>query len=220
MTDSRTASGGLDLVAIFGGTFDPVHDGHLSVLRDVSGGFSFERIHVVLSARPPHRDQPVASVQHRLQMARLAFENEPGVFLDDEEVNRPGRSYTVWTLRAMRQRFPEASLVLVVGADAMHGITSWYRGWEILSLCHLLVYPRPGYSMEVPAYARHWTDGDSRPFRSSGAGTIHLLDSEEYDISASAIRVQLASDDRDQALQTLPLPSGVAEYINRQQLYN
>jgi nicotinate-nucleotide adenylyltransferase len=219
LTDSRTAGTDLNLVAIFGGTFDPVHDGHLGVLRDVSGNFPFDRTHVVLSARPPHRNQPVASISHRAQMAKLAFGDEPGVFLDDEEVNRRGRSYTVWTLRAMRHRFPDASLVLVIGADALRGIMAWYRGWEILSLCHLLVYPRPGYMMNVPDHARLCTNREAEPFASSRAGTIRLLDSEEHDISASEIRAQLASDEREHILTTLPLPAGVAEYIDRHDLY-
>ena len=209
----------MHLIAIFGGTFDPVHDGHLGVLRDVSGGFPFERIHVVLSARPPQRGQPVASIHHRMRMVELAFANEPDVTLDDGEVRRHGRSFSVWTLRAMRQRYPDAGLVFVIGADALQGITAWYRGWEILSLCHLLVYPRPGYVMNVPDYARQWIRTGPEPFAGARAGKIHLLDSEEHDISARGIRAQLESGERKNALSTLPFPAGVAEYIRRHELY-
>ena len=119
MTQSRTDSDDAGLVMVFGGTLDPVHNGHVYVLREVVDRLAPSRVQVVLSARPPHRKAPSAAIPHRLAMTNLAFSGESGVAVDETEVARRGPSYTVWTLREMIQRFPAHRLALLVGADVL-----------------------------------------------------------------------------------------------------
>jgi nicotinate-nucleotide adenylyltransferase len=207
------------MVMLFGGTFDPVHTGHLNVMREAVDILQPEHIHVVLSARPNHRSQPVAETPHRLAMLNLAFSGESGVEVNPIEVVRPGPSYSIWTLREMYHRFPDSSMVLLVGADALNGITSWYHGWEILSLCHLVVLTRPGYPVRVPNSMRYCLTSDSEALRSRHNGKIFHLDSSEHDISASQVRSQLGLGDRQEVLSSGVLPVGVGSYIDENKLY-
>ena len=220
MTQSRTDSDDAGLVMVFGGTLDPVHNGHVYVLRDVVDSMAPSRVQVVLSARPPHRKAPSAAISHRLAMTNLAFSGEPGVAVDETEVARRGPSYTVWTLREMTQRFPAHRLALLVGADVLADLGSWYHGWEILSLCHLVVFSRPGYVTSVPDHMRHCLDQDPASLRGTSSGVIHLLKSAEHDISASGIRAGLAGEQREQVLSSGVLPADVADYIRQFELYS
>jgi nicotinate-nucleotide adenylyltransferase len=219
LTDVQTAGSDNRLVVIYGGTFDPVHSGHLDVLRDVICSLAPDQVQVVLSARPPHRDEPVSGIRHRMAMAKLAFAGEPGVAVDDCEIKRAGPSYTVWTLREMRQRFPRASLALLIGADVLGGLSDWYHGWEILSLCHVVVFSRPGYAVQVPPYLRHCLTQDTASLKNARTGNIHLLELREHDISASEIRAGLSGNQREQSLSSFSLPAGVADYIRQHKLY-
>ncbi|NOQ81528.1 MAG: adenylyltransferase/cytidyltransferase family protein, partial [Methylophaga sp.] len=104
-----------DSIGILGGTFDPIHFGHLRPALDVAEQLGLDRVHLIPSARPPHRDQPQATAEQRLTMLHLAVKNNPQFVVDDRELHREGASYTVDTLVSLRQDFPDSPLYLMVG---------------------------------------------------------------------------------------------------------
>jgi len=132
-------------IGIFGGTFDPIHYGHLRTAFEMLQALRFAAVHFVPSGDPPHRGRTYAPASLRLEMVRAAVANEACFIVDDCEIKRAGPSYSVDTLAAMRRQYPTASLSLIVGMDAFLGLTSWYRWEEILNFAHIVVAHRPGW---------------------------------------------------------------------------
>lgn len=135
----------MDQIGIFGGTFDPIHLGHLIPAQYACNHFRLKRLILVPSASPVHRPRHVpASAEHRLRMCRLAAASIPSFEVSDVEVSRPEASYTVLTLRYLASTLgPDARLLLLVGADNLHTLHTWYQIREILSLAQVAVLPRP-----------------------------------------------------------------------------
>jgi nicotinate-nucleotide adenylyltransferase len=120
-------------IGILGGTFDPVHRGHLASALDTANAFALGRVLLVLSARPPHKDESAhASIEDRLAMLRLAVAGEPLLEASDMEARRPGASYTVDTLREVGRTHPGSDLFLIVGIDAWREVDTWHRPEDLL----------------------------------------------------------------------------------------
>lgn len=134
-------------IGIFGGTFDPIHYGHLRTAFEVLQALRFSEVRFVPSGDPPHRGQTFAAAGLRLEMVRAAVQDQSGFVVDDCEFKRDGPSYTVDTLAAMREEHSDRALGLIVGMDAFLGLTSWYRWDEILNLAHIVVAHRPGWQV-------------------------------------------------------------------------
>ncbi len=133
-------------LGILGGTFDPVHLGHLASARSTCEAFKLDRILLILSARPPHKPDTVpASVHHRLSMLDLATAGDPRLEVSAIEARREGPSYTYETLREIHRLCPKSELYLVLGMDAYQEIESWHRPGELLELTHIVVTSRPGH---------------------------------------------------------------------------
>ena len=132
-------------IGIFGGTFDPIHYGHLRTAFEMLQALRFAEVRFVPSGDPPHRGRTYAAAALRLEMVRAATANEASFVVDDCEVRRAGPSYTVDTLASMRQQYPQAALGLILGMDAFLGLTSWHRWEEILGFAHIVVAHRPGW---------------------------------------------------------------------------
>lgn len=132
-------------IGIFGGTFDPIHYGHLRTAFEMLQALRFGELRFVPSGDPPHRGETYAPASLRLEMVRAATANEPCFVVDDCEVQRQGPSYTVDTLAAMRQEHPEVPMGLILGMDAFLGLTNWHRWNEILDYAHIIVAHRPGW---------------------------------------------------------------------------
>jgi nicotinate-nucleotide adenylyltransferase len=132
-------------IGLFGGTFDPIHYGHLRTAFELLQLLRLAELRFVPAGDPPHRDAPLADARARLAMVRAAVGDQPGFTVDDREVRRAGPSYTVTTLSELREEQPERALCLVVGMDAFLGLPTWHRWREILELCHLVVAHRPGW---------------------------------------------------------------------------
>jgi len=132
-------------IGIFGGTFDPIHYGHLRTAFEMLQALRFGELRFVPSGDPPHRGETYASASLRLEMVRAATANEPRFVVDDCEVRRQGPSYTVDTLAAMREEQPEAPMGLILGMDAFLGLADWHRWNEILDHAHIVVAHRPGW---------------------------------------------------------------------------
>lgn len=132
-------------IGIFGGTFDPIHYGHLRTAFEMLQALRFSEIRFVPSGDPPHRGETFANADLRLEIVRVATAGQPEFVVDDCEFRRDGPSFTIDTLAAMRKEHQDASLGLIVGMDAFLGLTSWRRWDEILDFAHIIVAHRPGW---------------------------------------------------------------------------
>jgi nicotinate-nucleotide adenylyltransferase len=155
-------------LGIFGGTFAPLHHGHLRLALEVRERLALAAVHLIPSATPPHRDTPQVSAQRRLDWVRLAIAGEPGLIADDRELRRAGPSYTVDTLASLRAEHPDRPLVLMLGEDAANGLPTWHRWRDIVELAHLVFVERP---FEPPAPS----DSVTALLRGRRAGDVHAL---------------------------------------------
>lgn len=130
-------------IGIFGGTFNPVHQGHLTMAQELKQHLGLDEMRLVPACLPPHRDEPEVSSEQRLAMLKLALEDYPELLVDTRELQREGLSYTVDTLQSLRDEFPDAILVLCMGMDSLLNFSQWHRWQDILSLAHLAVATRP-----------------------------------------------------------------------------
>lgn len=180
-----------ELLAVFGGTFDPVHCGHLRTAMELHDLIGADRTLLVPAASPPHRAPPVAPPAARLAMLQAACAGLPGIEVDDRELRRDGPSWTVDTLASLRVEHPDAALCLLLGSDAAQGLQSWHRWREILQLAHLVVAQRPGTASSLPpavlAAAAHGLI-DAAALRGSPAGGVVRCATSQLEISASHIR--------------------------------
>ena len=148
------------VLGIFGGTFDPVHCGHLELACEVHAALDLAAVRFIPAGDPPHRAAPVAPAIHRLAMVELAIAEHPGLEVDTREIQRRGRSYTVETLEELRSEQPSRRLALIVGADAFLGFPTWHRWRELFDLAHVVVVARPGVAFDPalqPPLTGEWT---------------------------------------------------------------
>lgn len=212
-------------LAILGGTFDPVHYGHLRFADDVRKALALAEVRLVPAADPPHRRAPRASARERVEMLALAVRGFPGVVVDTREIERGGKSYSVDTLAQLRAERPRTPLLLLMGADQFHSLTSWHRWQAILDLAHLVVVPRPGIAIDagIPdALAREWQArriDDPQGLRSRIAGSIYVQPIAPQPVSSTAIRSALARGDAKPVETAGLLPPAVLAYIQSHGLY-
>lgn len=190
----------MTLRILYGGTFDPVHAGHLAVATAARDTLD-ARVAFVPAADPPHRPPPGASAAHRAAMVALAIDGRPGLSLDECELRREGPSWTVLTLEQARAGAgPSAPLAWLVGADAFRGLPSWHRWETLFGLAHFIVAVRPGHALSplpdalAAATAGRWTDSPADLARVP-AGRAFLLDMPPHPASATALRDQLRRGD-------------------------
>lgn len=139
-------------IGLFGGTFDPIHHGHLRPALELLELLSLQEVRLLPCADPPHRGRPMAPGPFRLEMARAAVLDQPGLVVDDREMRRPGPSFTLDTLASFREEFGnERSLCLILGSDAFLGLPRWDRWEGLLDLAHVVVAHRPGWHLEPGA---------------------------------------------------------------------
>jgi nicotinate-nucleotide adenylyltransferase len=131
-------------LGIFGGTFDPIHLGHLRTAFELQQSLRLSEIRFVPAGDPPHREPPLVGAERRLELVRAAVADQPGFTVDDREVRRSGPSYAVLTLRELRQEFPQRPLCLALGMDAFLGLPQWHEWRDLLTLAHIVVAHRPG----------------------------------------------------------------------------
>jgi nicotinate-nucleotide adenylyltransferase len=212
-------------VALLGGTFDPVHYGHLRVADDVQRALDLPDLRLVPAGDPPHRGAPHASAAHRVAMLELARLEFPRLAVDTREIARGGKSYSVLTLESLRAEHPLRPLVWIVGADALLGLPSWHRWREFFGLAHLVVVGRPGVDIAAslpPPLQPEWSArfaADPAVLRATPAGAIYRQDVTPQPISATAIRAALARGAPGIAAVRGLLPDRVLAYIGRNGLY-
>ena len=213
------------VLGLLGGTFDPIHVGHLELAREVRDALALSAVRLIPAGDPPHRAAPVVSAAHRLAMVELALADYPGLEVDAREIARPGRSYTVLTLEELRREAPERPLALILGADAFAGLPGWHRWRELFDLTHFVVVARPGMPLDgalptvlADEWRRRFSDAPDA-LTGATAGTIVAQSITAHDISASVIRAQLARGNAGIAAVRGLLPAPVLAYIERNRLY-
>lgn len=190
----RAAAGPL---GILGGTFDPVHNGHLRAAVEVLESCRLSGMRLVPAGQPPHRRPPVAPADLRLRMLRAAVEGDTRLSVDDRELRRRGPSYMVETLTSLRAEIGQRPLCLVLGADAFLGLPTWHRWQELFGLAHLIVIDRPGWQLtvagELARQLANRRDEDVAALARAPAGAIRVQAITRLEISSSAIRALVAA---------------------------
>lgn len=205
----------------YGGTFDPVHDGHLAIARDARDALDCA-IRFMPAADPPHRPPPGADAAQRADMLALAIDGEPGLRLDLRELRRDGPSYSVDTLRELRAEYgDDAPIALLIGADSLLGLPSWHDWTALFGLAHFVVADRPGSALDArlspalaEAVAGRWRD-DPAALREAPAGRLLRLRQPLHAGSATDVRRRIRAGGRWREL----VPAPVADYIVRERLY-
>lgn len=210
---------------LLGGTFDPIHYGHLRLAEELAEALGLDTVRFLPAGQPPHRGHPAAAASDRLAMVRLAIAGNPRFVVDQHEVHQTGPCYMVDTLTALRAEVGAATpIVLFMGADAFTGLTAWHEWSRLFDLAHLAVARRPGdggedWQARLPAelldeFAARLAP-DTGILRASPAGRIVLNTVTQLDIAASRIRALLAAGREPRYL----LPDAVLDYINQNRLY-
>ena len=209
-------------IGINGGTFDPVHFGHLRPALEVLEALALDEMRFIPAASPVHRRAPMVAAAHRVRMVELAIAPEPRFVLDTREIDRGGPSYMVETLQSLRGEFPHAQRLLMMGADAIAAFQRWHRWQEILKLANIVVTQRPGAENRLPhafaPYRQNWRlekVGDPPLRFDAPAGRIGFLPVTQLDISATDIRARRAAGRSVRYLT----PQAVIEYMDAHQLY-
>ncbi len=207
-------------IGILGGTFDPVHNGHLRPALELLEGLDLQEIRFIPCRQPPHRSRPEAAPGHRLAMLEQAIAGQAGFVLDDREMRRDGPSYMVDTLASLRaQMGKERPLCLITGRDAFQALNHWERWREILKLAHLVAPDRPGATQTLPNVLndllKHRQIQYAEALSKDPAGAILLQPVTQLAISATEIRALLTQGRSPRYL----LPEAVWTYIRDQDLY-
>lgn len=206
-------------IGILGGTFDPIHYGHLRTALELQECLGFEEVRFVPCRIPPHDKAPVAPVELRLAMLAAAVRDTDGFVVDERELTREGPSYSVDTLASMRRDNPERPLCLIAGMDAFAGLTSWHRWEELLSLAHIVVAHRPGAAPPndevLQALLDRKRSRDPADLGREPFGRILLHSVTQLDISSSAVRDGMARGESQRFL----LPDRVVEMIESSGCY-
>ena len=207
-------------VGVFGGTFNPVHYGHLRSALELVERLQLDHLRLVPCSEPPHRGAPSCSAEHRAAMVELAVAGEPALTCDRRELKRPGPSYTINSLEEIRGELGNSrSLCLVMGGDALTGINTWHRWQELLALAHIVVIARPGWELpadgEVARWLRDHRLADRGDLQRLPGGGILVEALRPLAISSTEIRELLAAGRSARYL----VPESVLEYIRTHSLY-
>ena len=205
-----------EMIGIFGGTFDPIHYGHLRSALEVKEIFGLREVRLIPSAQPPHREQPAATAPMRLHMLELAIKNQPDLVIDTRELNRRGASYMVDTLKSLRQECNDEPLLLFIGSDAFNHLKTWHKWQHLYDYAHIVVMTRPGFAIEdLDGFFKVRLAAGISELAHNQAGKLYFQQITQLDISATAIRNMIAEQKNPGYL----LPDTVIAYIRQHQLY-
>jgi len=197
-------------LGFFGGTFNPVHEGHLQMAKAVHDAFSLDCIHFVPSFKPVHKGEGLASAAHRKAMLALALQGVSWARLDTIEYERAGFSYSIDTIEALQKRYPEAGLYFIIGEDSLYRLQTWHRWQDIVKNCRLVVVPRAGSKETLAPEIQAYVFEDKATFMAADCG-IYRLEVPLVPISATDIRSQTKG--------RAWLPAAVWAYIKQHHLY-
>ena len=205
-------------IGILGGTFDPIHKGHLAIAKQaLQLGLQF--VFFVPVNIPPHRQKPIASAFHRKKMVELATSDEDSFYVDCRELNRNEKSYSIETIKSFRTQFPDTPLFMIIGIDAFNQIDKWHKWDSLLNYVHITVADRPGIKQKVNTLLDEWTQkhlvDNVETLKQKICGNIYFMPTKLTDISSSDIRLAIKKAER---LNNF-LHRSTINYINEQHLY-
>jgi len=207
------------MIGIFGGTFDPVHYGHLRAAHEANEALGLREMRLLPAGTPPHRSNTFAAAEHRLAMLRMAVAAYADLRTDDREVRRQGYSYMVDTLQEIRQEEGDVPLLLFIGQDAANKLDSWHRWEELFLLAHIVIMRRPDsrheYSGALFREIQERSISTPPALRNSRAGRVLPLEVTQLDISSTMIREQVGAGLSPRFLT----PDAVIDYIAAHGLY-
>jgi nicotinate-nucleotide adenylyltransferase len=207
-------------IGILGGTFDPIHLGHLRMALELYESLDLLKVHIIPCYQPVHRKMPSASPDQRLEMVKCAIANEAALYADDREIRRHEPSFMIDTLTSLRADYPDTPLCLLLGIDAFLGFTSWHRWKDILECAHVVVAHRPQYKLPangmIADILKKHIQRDPAYLHEHMTGGILVKPITALEISASVIRNLIASGQSPRYL----LPDSVYEYIKQHGTYS
>lgn len=211
-------------IGVLGGTFDPIHFGHLRMAQELAEAVHLDEVLFVPAAIPPHRQQPATSAQHRAAMVAIAIQDNPRFRLDMRELLREGASYTIDTLQSLRMELGEdTSITLLLGSDAFLGLPGWHHWHELLDLAHLVVANRPSAPLaqekmhpQLQTLYKERLTEDAQVLAQMRAGHLFMQHITPLDISATHIRGCFRNAESPRYL----LPDSVIDYILKETLYS
>jgi nicotinate-nucleotide adenylyltransferase len=209
------------MLGILGGTFNPIHNGHLHLAERLQQTLGFEAVRFMPAAIPALKDVPSVSAEQRADMVKLAIINHPTFEIDTRELERAGPSYTIDSLISLRKELgDEVSICWLIGSDAFAKLNTWHRWSELLNYCHFLVVKRPhseqlNWNAEVESLLESHETSEVETIKNSASGKILIQEIEALDISSTQIRQHIASKEDVHNL----IPSNVINYIQKYHLY-
>ncbi|MBH0058219.1 nicotinate-nucleotide adenylyltransferase [Pseudoalteromonas sp. SWXJZ94C] len=207
------------MIAIFGGTFDPVHSGHINMALQCVKTFNLNTLYFMPCALPAHKAAPGISTQHRIGMLNAAIAPYSYFELDLRELNRTGPSYSLLSLQELRKENPTTPILFLIGMDSFNNLDKWFEWQAITQLCHIVVYQRPAQHCNVTGdlenYMQQSKTDEITVLEQTLAGKLYFLSGETHDAASSTIRKQLKKSNKKNEL----LPDAVSHYIEVHQLY-
>lgn len=207
-------------IGILGGTFDPIHLGHLRMAIELQQSLSLDHVRIIPCYQPVHRKNPEAPAHQRLKMIEIAVQTEPALRVDACEIERKGPSYTIHTLQFLREKFPHQPLSIIMGIDALLSFTSWYQWESILKLSHLIIAYRPNYQLPqtgiVSELLNTHSVTDRHRLREIEGGNILLHPVTSIDISSTDIRKQISQGRNIRYL----VPDSVYDFVKKNAIYS
>lgn len=210
-------------IAIMGGTFNPIHFGHLRIAEEVREAFNLDKVIFIPTFIPPHKDNgSLISPEHRFEMVQLAVKDNPFFEASDVEIKRGGRSYSVVTLRALRDKYTGTDFSFIAGTDSFNDITTWCEYEELFKLTNFIVIPRPGYPVKkiaeilpVELARKFWYDAEKAVYINDYGKFVTYMETTLFGISASRIRKMIKEGNSTRYI----LPKEVEDYITKNGLY-
>lgn len=206
-------------IGILGGTFDPIHLGHIKIAEAAKQKCGLQKIIFIPCNIPAHRYKPCATAAQRLKMTQLAIKDHPNFIADDREIKRTGTSFMLDTLKSLKQDYPDNPLVLILGLDAFAGLDTWHQWEKLIDYAHLVIVNRAGVKIELPVPIKTLLQTtevfDTKALQTKQNGLIYQLHIKPILISATKIRQQLQA--QETPIDTLP--ENVYNYIRKKEIY-
>ncbi|GGD75824.1 nicotinate-nucleotide adenylyltransferase [Lacimicrobium alkaliphilum] len=207
------------MLGIFGGTFDPVHIGHLQPVAEAAQELGLEQVRLLPCHIPPHKQAPQSSPEHRLAMLELACQQWPLFIIDNRELMWDKPSYSIDTLKDFRREFANRPVLFFIGMDSLCHLDSWYKWQSICKYCHLVVCQRgdflPEFNVNITRLLNERRTTDVKQLEQHSGGYIYLAKTSQIPVSSTTIRAALSHGDVEPSW----LPEKVQDYIERHQLY-